>query len=65
MTVRTEGRKTGTTGEIWNTIQVWQVNGRREKTEACTKERKGERLCPEDEIDAGRICKTQETDVFD
>lgn len=41
-------------------VYQWQ---KREDFEACRKERKGGSLCPEDGTDAGRISKTQDTDV--
>lgn len=67
VTVRTEGRKVQQHKFGINTSVArlcLSVAEEREGFEACRKERKGGRLCPEDGRDAGRISKTRDTDVF-
>lgn len=41
------------------------VNGRRDNFKAFRTERKGERLCPEDGIDASGIYKIHDTSAFE
>lgn len=41
------------------------VNGRRDDFKAFRTERKGERLCPEDGIDASGIYKIHDTSAFE
>lgn len=65
--VRTKGRKIGATGEIGNKYKhskIFVSKGQKRVLQSFRTERKGERLCPEDGIDASGICKTH-TGVFE